>query len=257
MGNLWTDIRDTAENPVSWVAGPIAGYLSTQGQKNNNSQFQSLQNGIEPQGIPDPNSNTIGGRTGIAAYNGITLPGYQNPYDVNAFKNSKYANIANGGSPSPWSQLAIDQQYTQAANQNAAAKSQAQGNAGAVASRLAMQGGLTSGARERAQEQAGKNAISMVQGNNQTAANNVSNIGINDAKERLAMLGDVTKNIQSMGASNVQGQNQYNLTLSQLLNQAVGANQAANAQTTLAAQQAYNDAHSGLFGHGGFLGTGI
>lgn len=256
MGSFWQDLGDIATNPVSWIGGPIAGYLSNKGQQNAAANAPGAQ-GITPQGTPDPNSNSVGGRTGIAAYNGIGLPQYKNPYDVDTFKNSNYYNIANSGSRSPWSQLAIDQQHTQAANQNANAKSQAQGNAGAVASHLAQQGGLTSGARERAQEQAGKNSISMVQGNNQAAENNVSNIGIEDAKQRLGMLGDVTKNVQSMGAQNTQGQNAYNMNISQMLNQAVGANQAANAQTELARQQAYNDAHSGLLGHGGFLGTGI
>lgn len=254
MGSFWQDLGDVATNPVSWVAGPVAGAVSSNNNRNNAANAPA---GPPPIGTPDPNSNSIGGRTGISAYNGIGIPDYKNPYNVADFKNSNYYNIANGSSPSPWSRLASDQQLTQAANQNAGAKSQAQGAAGAVASRLAMQGGLTSGARERAQEQAGKNVISMVQGNNQTAANNVANIGIDDAKNRLSMLGDVTGKVSSMNASNIQGQNQYNQTLTQMLNQAVGANQAANAQTTLAQQQAYNDAHSGLAGHGGFLGLGL
>jgi len=235
-------------NPVSWVSGGAnlaanngSGYTPTP------ATDQSM----------DPNSNSVGGRLGISAYNGVTLPSYQNPYDTQGFKNSKYYGIATGDSMSPWSKLAVAQQNNLASQGNSAAKAEAQGAAATTASRLAQQGGLTSGARERAQEQSGKNVLSMVQGNNQTAGNNIANIGVEDAKQRLSMLGDATNKLNSMNAANTQGQNSYSQLITNMLNSAVGANQSANATTNYANQTAYNDAHSGLFGHGGFLGLGL
>ncbi len=182
--------------------------------------------------IPQVSKNpmSIGNRTGIAAYNGVTLPEYSNPYDTEGFKGSKYYGIATGDQMSPWSKLAEEQQNTLAAQKNASAKANAQGVAAHTASQLAQQGGLTSGARERAQEQAGKNVLSMVQGNNQEAANNIGNIGIEDAKQRMGMLGDVTGKLTSMQAANTTGQNTYNQNTTSTLNQAVGANQSAEAQ---------------------------
>lgn len=204
----------------------------------------------------DPNSNSIGGRLGISSYNGVQLPQYANPYDVQGFENSKYYQLANSNSESPWSKLANEQQINLASQQNATAKAQANGAAATSASRLAAQGGLTSGARERIQEGAGRNSLSMVQGNNQTAGNNIANIGIDDAKQRTAMLGDATNKLTSMQAANTQGQNTYNQTITQLLNQAQGANNSSVDQTNLANTTNYNNTHGGLFGGGGFLGLG-
>lgn len=182
----------------------------------------------------DPLSNSVGGRTGISAYNGITLPNYQNPYDIPGFKDSKYYGIATGESMSPWSRLAAEQQNNLAAQKNASAKANAQGVAAHTATSLAQQGGLTSGARERTQEQEGKNVLSMVQGNNQEAANNTANIGIEDAKQRMQMLGDAQKNLTSMTASNVSGQNAYNQNTTDTLNKAVSSDQSAKAQVQAA-----------------------
>lgn len=181
--------------------------------------------------------NTVGGRTGISAYNGIGLPDYKDPYDIQGFKGSKYYGIATGDSMSPWSKLAVEQQSQLAAQKNASAKANAQGVAAKTASSLAQQGGLTSGARERAQEQAGKNVLSMVQGNNQDAANNTANIGIEDAKQRMGMIGDATGKLTSMTAGNTQGQNTYNKDITTMLNQAVAADQTSRAQVEAAHAQ--------------------
>lgn len=204
--------------------------------------------------VADPNSSTVGGRTGISAYNGIGIPEYKDPYDIAGFKGSKYYGIATGDSMSPWSRLATEQQSNLAAQNNAKAKANAQGVAAKTASNLAQQGGLTSGARERAQEQAGQNVLSMVQGNNQTAENNIANIGIEDAKQRMGMLGDATGKLTSMTAGNVSGKNQNNQYITDLLSKAIAADQTAKAQE-LAAEQMRNS--GGIFGQGGFLGTGL
>jgi hypothetical protein len=188
----------------------------------------------------DPMSKSIGGRTGISAYNGINLPDYQDPYNVGEFQNSKYFNIASGDGMSPWSRLAAEMQNKLAAQKNAAAKANAQGVAAKTASSLAQQGGLTSGARERAQEQAGKNILSMVQGNNQEAANNIGEIGVEDAKQRMQMLGDATSKLTSMKSANVTGMNNYNQNTTEALNKAVAADQSAKAQVQ-AAQASNND----------------
>lgn len=181
--------------------------------------------------------DSVGTRTGISAYNGIGIPEYKNPYDPEGFKGSKYYGIATGDQMSPWSQLASEQQNKLAAQNNQKAKSQSQGAAAQVASGLAQQGGLTTGARERAQDQAGKNLLSMTQGNNETAANNIANIGIDDAKQRQGMLGDATNRLMSMTATNVTGTNEYNKNIMDMLNRAVAADQTAKAQE-LAAHQA-------------------
>lgn len=188
----------------------------------------------------DPLSKSVGGRTGISAYNGINLPDYADPYDIEGFKGSKYYDIASGESASPWSRLAMEEQNRMAAQKNSGAKANAQGIAAKTATSLAQQGGLTSGARERAQEQAGKNVLSMVQGNNQDAANNTANIGIEDAKQRMQMLGDATSKLTSMTAGNITGKNAYNQNTTDTLNKAVSANESAKAQI-----QAANAANSG------------
>lgn len=215
--------------------------------------LQSAQNVNAPPQALNPNANTVGGRTGIAAYNGIGIAPYKDPYDVDAFKNSKYYGIATGDQQTPWSKLAVKQQGELAAQQNSSAKAQANGAAATAATHLAQQGGLTSGARERVAEDAGKNVLSMTQGNNQTSGNNIANIGIEDAKQRQAMLGDATGKLTSMTAGNIQGQNQYNQSVTDQLNKAVGANQTSEAQQ----QAEWNKAHSGLFSGGGFMGLGI
>ncbi len=203
-------------------------YLKNRGMMSE-SQYNEVMNKLNPQAL-SPSSKSVGGRTGIAAYNGITIPDYQNPYDVEGFKGSKYYGIATGESMSPWSRLASEQQNRLAAQNNSKAVQKAQGNAGTVATRLAQQGGLTSGARERAQVQAGQNVLSMTQGNNETAANNVADIGIADAKQRMGMLADATGKLTSMTSGNVSGMNQYNQNTTNMLNQAVSANQTAEAQ---------------------------
>lgn len=182
----------------------------------------------------NPTSMSVGERTGISAYNGIGLPNYQDPYDVAGLKNSKYYGLATGESQSPWSRLASEQQNQLAAQNNAKAKANAQGVAAKTASNLAQQGGLTSGARERAQEQSGQNVLSMIQGNNQSAGNNIANIGIEDAKQRQAMLGDATSKLLSMTSGNIQGKNQYEQNIMDMLNKAVSSNETAKAQVLAA-----------------------
>lgn len=238
---------DYANNPLGFTPSFLSQIQEEQKKYNNGGQDTK----------PDPNSMSVGGRLGISSYNGVTLPEYKNPYDVQGFKDSKYYNLATSDTQSPWSKLANEQQTNLASQQNSTAKAQANGAAAAGASRLAAQGGLTSGARERLQEGAGRNVLSMVQNNNQGAANNIADIGVQDAKQRTAMLGDATKNLTSMNAANTTGQNTYNQNITEMLNNAVAANNSSNAQQQLAQQQSYNSSHSGLFGGGGFLGLGI
>lgn len=204
----------------------------------------------------DPNAMNVGQRLGVSAYNGVALPSYQNPYDTAGYQNSKFYQLATGDGETPWSKLANEQQSNLAAQGNDSAKAQANGAAAASASRLAQQGGLTSGARERVQEGAGRNALSMVQGNNQTASNNIANIGIQDAQQRNTMLGNATNQLTSMQAANATGANTYNQSVTSMLNQAAAANASSVTQTNLANQQQYNDTTGGLFGGGGFLGLG-
>jgi len=181
--------------------------------------------------------NTVGGRTGISAYSGIGLPDYKDPYDVAGFKGSKYYGIATGESMSPWSKLAAEQQSKLAAQKNASAKAAGQGAAAKTATSLAQQGGLTTGARERAQDQSTRNVLSMIQGNNQDAANNTANIGIEDAKQRMGMIGDATGKLTSMTAGNIQGRNTYDKDITSMLNQAVSADQTSRAQVEAANAQ--------------------
>ena len=69
------------------------------------------------------------------------------------------------------------------------------------------------------------------------SANNIGNIGIQDAKERMAMLGDATNKLTSMQAGNISGQNTYNKDVMDMLNKAVAADQTARAQVEAANSQ--------------------
>lgn len=178
---------------------------------------------------------------------------------------------AESTSASPWAQLQSQlakqqtgQAASQAANQTAGSTAQAEGN-------LAMTGGLSSGATERAQtagQQAGIGAEqSVANQGNQTQAQ----IGLQDAankqQELMALPGMETQAyqanlepIQMQGQAeaqdvahnmaNEQALNQFNMTA--YGNQAgmFGAGQTADSQLETA------KATSGLFGGGGFLGLG-
>lgn len=170
------------------------------------------------------------------------------PYNTQPLTNME--NYASNPNASPWAQNATLESYLQQKQGQDALKG---ANAGGVAqtdSTLAMNGGLSSGARERASETGQASLMSGEQGLASTGQTNRTQIGINDAQNKLqaqeALPGEETQAyqaelepIQMYGQAygqdvanymnSMQGQNQYNNQLYQTQGQMYGANQTANA----------------------------
>ena len=242
---------------------------------------------------PDPNSgqyvSPYSGET-LDGTQAPVMPDYNNTYDPNTMNLANMmqdqlagtslntqplqqlqANAENPN-PSPWANLEsqlsrsqTQQGLGQAANQTAASTGQAEGG-------LALSGGLSSGATERAQE-AGEQAGIGAQQSTQNQGNQaLLGIGAQDAaqkqQEQMALPGMETQAyqaslepIQMMGQANAadvanqmnatNGLNQYNMNAMDLAGSLYGANQTGT-------QNEYLATHTGgLFGSGGFLGTGL
>ncbi len=120
------------------------------------------------------------------------LPGYLQQQQANSSGLNTMRSIATSGGASPWASLAQDENQ---ANLNAQLDRGAQSVAGqkdSADASMAMQGGLSEGARERNSETANKNFASMAQGGNQTASLNNLNILKTDEQNKLGMLGGLT-----------------------------------------------------------------
>lgn len=170
---------------------------------------------------PNTSSLNMGVATGNSDYNGINLPGYTSLYDPN----SAYAQLANRTGPSPYAMLATSQQNQIANNAKENSAVQANAQEAQADDNLAMQGGLTSGARERSAQEGAKNYLSMAQNADRQSNLNNMQIGINDEQNRISMLGTDNQN----QINDKQAQSQYNQWLSGQQNQAVAANEQAKA----------------------------
>lgn len=192
-------------------------------------------NGVTLPGMPGP-------------YAGIKQPVYNNAYDPLTMSSSAQYNRtpltmleqnAMRSGPSAWAQMSNAQQNTLAAQANDLARARGNSQTADTQSRLAQQGGLTSGARERAAEAGQKDTTAAIQGNDKQNSLNQMQVGINDEQNRISQLGqlpgmeleslkpfqmDVQNNIASADKAN-----QYNLAQQQMYNQAIAANQQANA----------------------------
>lgn len=181
-------------------------------------------------------------------YGGISAPAYNNPYNpatmsmesqYNQAPLNTFANQAMRTGPSTWAQLQDAQQNQLAANANDQSVARGNSETADTDSRLAQQGGLTSGARERAAEAGQKDTTAAIQNNQKQNSMNQMQVGVNDESNRMSQLGQLpgmelqslqpfqTDVQNTMAAAN--SANQYNTAQQQMYNQAVASNQQANA----------------------------
>ncbi len=155
---------------------------------------------------------------------------------------SKSANLMN---------LESDRQGLLARDNNAQT---AGGNAAKARSDLAARGGLSSGARERVEQNANNDVLNLNQKTNQQVQANRAQIGINDEQNRLGQLQssatmknqqnvfDIGNQIHEGDQLNAYNQNLYNQNM-----QAYGANQTANAQIQASKPGFLGQIFSGIF----------
>jgi hypothetical protein len=173
---------------------------------------------------------------------------------------------------SRWGNLAREQNAQSMAAQRGQAAQQAATARAEQMNQLASRGGLTSGARERAAIQGGKNALNMQQNITHQGNQNNLQIGTNEEQQRLTNLqalptaenAALQPTIQKMNAwqnafntdvgrqiQETQAQNAYNQWVQSEKNKQIATNNQAN-------QELWTSQHTGgLFGSGGFLGLGI
>lgn len=207
-------------------------------------------NGAPPQGVSqgfDPSNPQA-----------ASAPGYQNPYDPSTM--SDVANLqklgpqydqgfnalrdqATNKGQSQWlsmSQLANEMKMQDSLNK--AHQSSAGSTAGQTAA-LGAQGGLSSGARERVNEQGGANLMNMTQGAERANAEGNIGLEVQDQGNRMGQLNnlvgaeaqkqnqwnDAFKTDVQAGENNVNQQNQYNQNMYNQQMQAWAAQQQAEA----------------------------
>lgn len=129
--------------------------------------------------------------------------------DNDVYRNLKSQSMNKG--LNPWASLALSRQRAMAENlkEEAAERSGAE-NAMAMG-KLAAQGGLSSGARERVAAGGAKNYLDMVQDVNRQGELNAMNIGISDAENKMKMLDRAAgMESQDIADANSFRQNVYN-----------------------------------------------
>lgn len=191
--------------------------------------------------IYDPNSMSM-------------LPGYQDYIKKNSGGYDAFRAMALRNGPSNWANLAATQQDMQGMDQrNKAAQETNAATAGAQ-DQLAMRGGLTSGARERAVEAGANNLTGSQQGIDRQTGQNKLQIGMNDEQNRMSELGQLPgmessragqwEGVRAGDNANLMAENQAKNQYSQNL---YGQQMTAWA----AGQQAQATSHSGKNGGGG------
>jgi len=233
--------------------GMSSGYTPTPRDFNNpfNPKWSTRPVPLDAQGRPlAPEFRTVGDtQTGLLSdeYN------LRNNLNTQALDQARREALRDPGTMSRWGQMAL----TQAQNQNAA---QGAGQLQQAQNQLAMSGGLRSGARERL---AASGMQQQLRGNQQA----LGNIQMQDEQNRqkwmqmvpgmdlqAAQFGstlqdkNISRALTEINAGRAMQQQQYNEGM-----RAWGADKTANAMQR-AADQAENT--GGLFGGGGFLGTG-
>jgi hypothetical protein len=137
----------------------------------------------------------------------------------------------------------MQQQDMLAGNAQSAGANQTAGQTAQATDALASQGGLSSGARERAAEGGANNFMNMSQNINQQRASNDMQIGVNDEQNKIQELGQLpgmenqkVQGLQAVNAADTANQiaenqslNSYNQNLYNQQMSAWGANQQANA----------------------------
>lgn len=221
--------------PLGWVAGNNAQTMlngGTPGQM----MLDSSGRPIPPEYRPSYDKN----KQGLQLANNDFL----NQLNQEAMRKgpSKSANLMN---------LESDRQGLLARDNNAQT---AGGNAAKARSDLAARGGLSSGARERVEQNANNDVLNLNQKTNQQVQANRAQIGINDEQNRLGQLQssatmknqqnvfDIGNQIHEGDQLNAYNQNLYNQNM-----QAYGANQTANAQLQAAKPGFLGQIFSGIF----------
>jgi hypothetical protein len=194
-------------------------------------------NTTDPSGANNP--GTIDSNPGSTS---PTAPGFIADYDpsqalLNGYTNYTSQNDAgiqaltqqalNPGQ-SAWANLADQQQDVQATNQKDVGANSVAGQTAGAMDNLAMQGGLSSGARERAQEGGAKNLMAMDQDVGRQEGLNKLQVGVNDQQNKMQQLsqlpgieqnqanawegvraGDLQNQINENQAANTYNQNLY------------------------------------------------
>lgn len=150
------------------------------------------------------------------------LPKYEAYLKANSAGYDAFRKMALRRGKSDWASLADTQQDMQAQDQLNKAVQTGNANTANAESQLSMQGGLSSGARERAVEAGGLATTAAEQGINRTAGQNKLQISMNDEQNRMSELGQLP-GIESTRASQWEGVNQ-NDTANE-----IGENNALNA----------------------------
>jgi len=140
---------------------------------------------------------------------GIMSPGYNSVLNSEAYKNLKKRAMSKG--QSPWAGMAASKQallasqgMDKAAQMAGSQAAQAQGN-------LAATGGITSGARERIIGDQARNYLDAASGIGRAKDTALLDIGMEDAKQKLGLLGQVGNlEMKDVDAKNQYEQNLYN-----------------------------------------------
>lgn len=167
-------------------------------------------------------------------------PRYEDYLNKNSQGYDAFKKMALRKGPSNWANLATTQQDMLAADQKGKLIQDAGANRASAESALSMQGGLTSGARERAVEGAANNLTGNEQGIARQAGQNKLQISMNDAQNQISQLGSLPgmeesrvsnwANVVGKDQANQMGENKaLNDYRQNLYNQQVGA-WAANKQ---------------------------
>ena len=145
--------------------------------------------------------------------------------------------------PSTWANLQKTSTAAQTANQKEAAAQAGNAATAEAESRLASQGGLSSGAKERAAEGGANQTLNTQQDLTRQQNLNDLQTGINDETNRIQQLGALpglenqatqplyqkASILSNANAQENQALNQYNMSAAQIQQAAIGANQTANA----------------------------
>jgi hypothetical protein len=182
--------------------------------------------------------------------------------DTNQFRNNpqldKFAGESMRNGPSEGTKFALQQNTLATNNAVDQARKMGQGIGKQAEAGLAMKGGLGAGAAERIQKQAGNAALDFSSQAQGIGMGNRANMLISDEAARnqnlgsaANMVGQNNANLYGRLAQANQMQNQYNLGKYGIDAGMWGANKQADASAYAAKNS------GGLFGNGGFLGTGI
>lgn len=163
---------------------------------------QGIADGMNMAGI----GGQPGGGPGGDPYAGMPkIPGYQSKKQGQAYDFLK--GQATNTAMNPWALMALKKSKLDMLDQIEKSKMEA-GSATALAEdNIAARGGLSSGARERAQTEGVKNLLSMTQDARRTGAKNELQIGMEDAGQKAKML----TQLGAIEQDDVTGQNSYNM----------------------------------------------